>query len=123
MSKHDNKITGSSGEKKAVQYLKSNGFIILETNFSTDIGEIDIIAASGDTLVFIEVKTRKTIAFGFPSEAVDYRKQNKISMVASQYIKKRMMYGVKIRFDVIEIILDEIKINHYENAFNSYLKY
>ena len=124
MSKRDNKHIGSAGEKLAVKYLKNNGYGILDTNFKTDIGEIDIVAFTYGTIVFVEVKTRMTTDLGLPAEAVDYRKQNKISAVASQYIKKNMLFGVAVRFDVIDIVLDDNdKVTHYVDAFDSYLKY
>lgn len=123
MSKHDNLVTGGYGEKLAVKYLKNKGYGILETNYKTEVGEIDIIAFTSELIIFVEVKTRETTDFGLPANAVDYRKQRKISMVASQYIKKNMLYGVALRFDVIDIVKSEDKITHYEDAFDSYLRY
>lgn len=124
MSRRDNKITGGSGEKLAVKYLKSKGYGILETNFTTDVGEIDIIAFAPGLIAFVEVKTRVSTDMGLPAEAVDFRKQRKISMVASQYIKKNLLYGASVRFDVIDIVVSEDnRITHYEDAFDSYMKY
>ena len=110
------KILGRVGEKKAAKYLKRKGYKILETNFSIGIGEIDIIAQDKKTLVFIEVKTRSTDAFGRPSDAVDKLKRAKYVKVAQAYLIKN--YGktdVLSRFDVIEI--ENGQINHVENAF------
>ena len=110
------KILGKVGEKKAAKYLKRKGYKILETNFSIGIGEIDIIAQDKKTLVFIEVKTRSTDAFGRPSDAVDKLKRAKYVKVAQAYLIKN--YGktdVLSRFDVIEI--ENGQINHVENAF------
>lgn len=118
-----NKFKGSSGERIAEEYLKKEGYDILARNFRTRLGEIDIVASKGEYLVFVEVKARKSEAYGFPSESVTYAKQRKISMVASQYIKLNMYFGVAVRFDVIEVYLTEGRINHIENAFDSYLKY
>ena len=123
MSKVFNKETGGVGEKIAEKYLKSKGYVILERNYKTDVGEVDIIANDGNYLVFIEVKARRTDEFGLPAEAVDERKQRKISMVAAQYIKRNMYFNSACRFDVIEIYLGTREINHIENAFDSYLKY
>ncbi len=69
---------GALGEAQAVAYLKKNGYKILETNFSTIFGEIDIIARDKKDIVFIEVKLRRTKEFGFPEEAVNERKQSRI---------------------------------------------
>ena len=118
-----NKFKGSSGERIAEEYLKKEGYDILARNFRTRLGEIDIVASKGEYLVFVEVKARKSEAYGFPSESVTYAKQRKISMVASQYIKLNMYFGAALRFDVIEVYLTEGRINHIENAFDSYLKY
>ena len=118
-----NKFKGSSGERIAEEYLKKEGYDILARNFRTRLGEIDIVASKGEYLVFVEVKARKSEAYGFPSESVTYAKQRKTSMVASQYIKLNMYFGAAVRFDVVEVYLTEGRINHIENAFDSYLKY
>ena len=118
-----NKFKGSSGERIAEEYLKKEGYDILARNFRTRLGEIDIVASKDEYLVFVEVKARKSEAYGFPSESVTYAKQRKISMVASQYIKLNMYFGAAVRFDVVEVYLTEGRINHIENAFDSYLKY
>ena len=107
---------GGAGEKRAVKYLKGKGYKILKTNFKINIGEIDIIAADRDTLVFVEVKTRTQETFGRPSDAVDRIKRAKYVKVAQAYLVKN--YGktdVLSRFDVIEI--ENGQINHIENAF------
>lgn len=119
----NNKIKGNTGEKLAAKFLKSSGYKILHTNYTTQIGEIDIIATNGEYLVFVEVKSRFSNDFGYPSESVTYHKRNKINQTASQYIKQYMYFNVPIRFDVIEVYLQEKRINHIENAFDSYLRY
>ena len=121
--KRDNKLKGNAGEKIAVKYLKKAGYEIIHTNFTTEIGELDIVAADDEALVFIEVKSRIDDEFGTPAEAVDYRKQRKISEVAAQYIKKFMYFNVPVRFDVIEVYLGDKRVNHIVNAFDSYLRY
>lgn len=121
--KRENKLKGNSGEKIAVKYLKKSGYDIFHTNFTTEIGELDIVATDGEYLVFVEVKSRVDDEFGTPAEAVDYRKQRKISEVASQYIKKFMYFGAPVRFDVIEVYLKDKRVNHIVNAFDSYLRY
>ena len=118
-----NKSKGADGEKLAASYLISNGYRILAKNFVTEVGEIDIIATDEEYLVFVEVKTRLNTDFGRAAEAVDYAKQKKISLVASQYINKFGLFDVPVRFDVIEIYLQSFEINHIENAFDSFLRY
>ena len=71
------KFLGRAGEVKAVDFLKKKGFKILKTNYKTALGEIDIIAEDDGVVVFIEVKTRTDDSFGVPSEAVNYKKQQK----------------------------------------------
>ena len=93
MSKRENKISGNRGERAAEQYLRKNGYRILARNFMTDTGELDLVATDDAYLVFVEVKSRMSDDFGAPSEAVDFAKQRKLSMVASQYIEKK--YAVR----------------------------
>ncbi|MGL4790183.1 MAG: YraN family protein [Anaerotignaceae bacterium] len=110
-----NKVKGQFGENLAVKFLKKKGYKILETNFSTKTGEIDIIVKHKDYIVFVEVKRRLTLEKGQPSEAVGFRKQQKIINTAKGYIQKNNLYNNDFRFDVIEIVGTEI--NHIENAF------
>ena len=119
----NNKIKGFCGEEIAAEYLKKHGYVILERNYTTDVGEIDIIAAGEGFLVFVEVKERLNENYGYASEAVGVHKQRKISQVASQYIRKYRRFDVPVRFDVIEVYLEEKCVNHIENAFDSYLRY
>lgn len=123
MSKRDNKAKGKCGEEIACAYLKKAGYDIFHKNFSTRLGELDIVAADSSALVFIEVKTRLNDGFGTPAEAVDYRKRRKISEVAAQYIKKYRYFDVPVRFDVIEVYIEDGTVNHIVNAFDSFLRY
>lgn len=122
-SKQNNKKKGDSGEKQAEEYLKSIGLRIIGRNFATDVGEIDLIATDDITLIFVEVKTRTDSAYGYAAESVSSHKQMKISQVAAQYIKKFSLFDVPVRFDVVEIYLNDGQINHIEDAFDSFLKY
>lgn len=109
---------GILGEKKAQEYLISRGYEIKETNYRTKIGEIDIIAEKANILVFVEVKTRTNTNFGFPYEAVNKRKINKIVKSSLVYIKEKGIRNYQIRYDIIEVFLyDKTKINHIENVF------
>ena len=94
---------GKTSESIAVRHLKRNGYRILEQNYRNKIGEIDIIAQDGDTLVFVEVKARRTNKFGNPKWAVTPTKQRKISMVALAYLKTFNKGDAKARFDVVSI--------------------
>lgn len=111
---------GKKGEKVAVKYLKNLGLEIIECGFKAMRGEIDIIARENDTIVFVEVKTRKTNEFGSPLEAVDSRKQSQIKKIASIYILKRYQRFIPCRFDVVGITVKEggdYEISHVRNAF------
>lgn len=113
-----NKTTGDLGEKLAIEYLIKNNYTIIETNFTTKIGEIDIIAKQDDIVIFIEVKTRRSLKYGRPYEAVNYKKTQKIIRVAQNYINYKNIEDVQYRFDVIEVFLSETsKINHIKDAF------
>ena len=111
------KDIGNLGEDLAVKFLLEKGYELLERNFFKPFGEIDIIAKDKDYLVFIEVKARKNVNFGFPREFVNKNKIKKIQDVAQMYMLEKNLFGIKIRFDVIEIIFDEHKSTHIENAF------
>ncbi len=110
------KELGIQGEVTAKEYLENLGYKIVATNYKNKIGEIDIICKDKDVLVFVEVKTRQSIKFGYPREAVNYYKQQKIRNVASGYLKFKGLYEkVAVRFDVIDIVGE--KITHIKNAF------
>lgn len=113
----NNKEKGDLGEHIAKDYLLSKGAKILETNYKIKSGEIDIISKLDEDIVFIEVKSRTNVKFGYPSEAVNYKKIKKITDVAKYYILKNNLYNTSIRFDVIEVYLKDKKINHIVNAF------
>lgn len=108
---------GVNFEEKATEFLKKQGYKIIEKNFKCKLGEIDIIAANGGYLCFVEVKYRSSTKFGRPSEAVDYFKQQKLIRAAQYYIKMKRLNDCNCRFDVVEILNDEISI--IKNAFNA----
>ncbi|MBI5286598.1 MAG: ribonuclease HII [Deltaproteobacteria bacterium] len=93
---------GKKGEEDAIAFLKGKGYKILERNFRCPLGEIDIIALDKGTLVFVEVKTRRTNTFGLPQEAVGERKQGQLSKVASYFINKKKI-NMPTRFDVVAV--------------------
>ena len=94
---------GEAGEALAARLLRRQGYRILETNYRTPLGEIDLIARERDTIVFVEVKARRSPHFGHPKTAVTALKQRKLSMVALHYLKTTGQSGVKARFDVVAI--------------------
>lgn len=112
---------GDFGEDIACKYLKKKKYKILDRNFQTRYGEIDIIALKNDVISFIEVKTRKNDNFQKAYESVTPRKMEKIKTTAFQYLQKNNL-NKQISFDIIEIYTnknnnEKIEINHYENAF------
>lgn len=109
------KLLGLVGEKNAEKFLKENGYSVLEKNYKTHVGEADIIAKYGDTIVFVEVKTRTSDDFGLPCEAVNYQKQSKYRKIATEYLLKKGWTDKESRFDVIEV--ENGKINHIICAF------
>ena len=110
---------GKKGELIAANYLKKQKYKIIKMNYKNQIGEIDIIAKDKDYLVFIEVKTRISKAFGDPLEAIDEEKQFKIRNVATMYLmKNKLLDKQPIRFDAIAILGDtDHEIRHIKNAF------
>jgi len=98
--------TGRLGEACAVDYLVRRGYEIVAQNYRKPFGEIDIIARERGTLVFIEVKTRRSRGFGDPSAAVDVRKQRQLSRIAQDYLVQHRLGDSAARFDVVGVILD-----------------
>ncbi len=94
---------GKEGEELAVRFLKKKGYRVIEKNYRTPFGEIDIIAKDKDAIVFIEVKTREGTDFGQPFEAVNIHKRQKIAKVALSYLK-RFKEEPRCRFDVVSIL-------------------
>jgi putative endonuclease len=117
-----NNITlGERGEAIAVAYLKGQKFTIVERNFRCKCGEVDIIARDGNAFVFIEVKARRTLAFGPPQLAVTPFKQRQISKAALTWLAKKRLHEASARFDVVAILLREHQvpaIEHIRNAFD-----
>ncbi len=117
VKRKDIRTVGFDGEKAAKEFLKDNNYKIVDTNFRTRFGEIDIIAKDKEYIVFVEVKTRGEKSFGNPMEAVDYEKQRKIIMASKQFLLKAEFSSLQPRFDVIEVFSESGKINHIVNAF------
>ena len=94
---------GNIGEEAAVITLKKQGYKIIERNYRTKMGEIDIIARDGEYTVFVEVRLRKSNAFGTPADTIDERKQQKIIKTAQLYAVKNDIYDTPMRFDAVLI--------------------
>lgn len=119
----DSKELGKKGEEVAIEFLKENGFEILEQNYRYGHGEIDIIAKDpkNNYTVFVEVKARQNLVFGEPEYAITKTKQRQIKRMAELYLYDKGITELDCRFDVVAVLFrDKIKplINHYENAFS-----
>lgn len=106
---------GNDYERLAGKYLETKGYRILEYNFYSRTGEIDIVALHNGYLVFVEVKYRKDNRKGYPLEAISLQKQRTISKCALYYMKKKGLSEMPVRFDVVGILGEEIQL--VQNAF------
>ncbi len=116
MAKHNE--LGKQGEKAAVEYLKKEGYTILDLNWRFNRKEVDIIARKEEFIVFVEVKTRSTTCYGAPEESVTLQKQKYLITAADAYLQ-RFDFEVEARFDVISIIQkrESFSLNHIKEAF------
>lgn len=114
----DNHDLGREGEARARQFLVNNGYEILETNWRLGHLEIDIIAKQENTLIVVEVKTRRSSYFGEPEIAVDAKKRKLIVKAADKYIRMNGL-DVDVRFDIISLVMGggQCVINHIQDAF------
>ncbi len=111
---------GRSGEEIALRFLKKKGYRIIGQSFRMFRGEIDIIAFDRKTLVFVEVKTRKSREYGSPEESVTSAKQEQLRKIASGFLVKSHLQDVECRFDVISVLFNpdgSSRIQHFRNAF------
>lgn len=114
------KKLGDRGEDAAAAYLERSGLTIVERNWRCQSGEIDIVALDGDTLVLVEVKTRKSAAKGSPEDAITPAKQRRYARLASAYIQHAGLEGTAARFDVIALLViaeDRALLRHHRAAF------
>jgi putative endonuclease len=121
MTGYRNQATGEQGEQRATEHLQRKGYTILERNFRSRGGEVDIVARDRDgCIVFVEVKTRRNLAYGLPQLAVTLRKQRQIAKGALTWLGRNRMHDRAARFDVIAVLLHDDavhKIEHIVNAF------
>jgi putative endonuclease len=113
-----NRVLGDQGERAAARALRRAGMRVLMRGFRTPRGEVDLIARDGDTLVFVEVKTRRS---GRPAEAVTPEKQQRLTLAALAFLKRHGLLQQKSRFDVVAIVWPEgsrtPRIEHLRDAF------
>lgn len=111
------KNLGKIGENLAIDYLKSHDFFVLENNFRSKFGEIDIIAKKDHSLYFVEVKTRSNTNYGKPFESVDKRKVYHIKKAAQFYLLKNKFEDYKLKIAVFSILIegDRVDIKFWEN--------
>jgi putative endonuclease len=116
-------ILGRKGEKQAALFLKKKGFQILARGVANPFGEIDLVARDGDTIVFVEVRTRQSLDAGHPAESVTPEKQARISRAALAFLKQNRLLDCRGRFDVVALLWPEgarsPQIEHYQNAFEA----
>lgn len=117
MGRH-NRAVGFDAEEEAVQFLRANHYEILDRNWRWKRSEIDIIARIGDELVFIEVKSRKNAAFGYPEEFLSEAQEERIYWAAEAYCEQIGWQG-NVRFDIIAILQSDFPnhLEHLEDAF------
>ena len=117
-TKKTNKSIGNFGEKTACDFLKKQGYKIIETNYHySKLAEIDIIAKEKNTIIFVEVKTRSTTNFGHPFEAINYNKLQKILQAGLYYLQNTKEKYTDYRIDIISILgTKNPKIEHLKNV-------
>jgi putative endonuclease len=114
-----NKEMGIRGEQIAVKYLLSQGYVILERNYRSRQGEIDIVSKHNNTIIFVEVKTRSSLAYGRPVESINHKKIKHLQYTAQGYMQWKNLNNCACRFDAIEVVIGSLgikpKINHILN--------
>jgi putative endonuclease len=115
-----NRLLGDRGEREAARHLRRQRFRILARRYRTTLGEIDLIARDGETIVFVEVKSRR---HGTPAEAVTIEKQRRLTLAALEFMKRHGLLETRCRFDVVAVVWPDDRrppaIEHISNAFPS----
>ena len=114
---------GRQSEEIAANFLKKQGYKILVKNFSSRLGELDIVAKDKETVCFIEVKCRSNLSRGLPEEAVTRSKKHKICKSALVFLKKNKLLDLEARFDVVSINSNSGEIKLFKNAFDLESRY
>jgi putative endonuclease len=121
MKKDQRKQVGRTGETMATAWLVQHGYSIRHRNWSTPLGELDIVAQQQQQIVFVEVRTTHSGKYGFGFQSVNLRKQQKVRRLGLQYLQQYGLSDVPVRFDVISIWLhtdqSPLEIRHIEAAF------
>jgi putative endonuclease len=110
---------GRYGEDLAARYLAAEGFAVLERNWRCELGEIDIVAREGDTLVVCEVKTRRGLGYGSPLESITYRKLVTLRKLAGRWLQTHQLRPAAVRIDVVSILFDQNmppRVDHVRGA-------
>jgi putative endonuclease len=108
-------VLGKYGEDLAARHFIGAGFTIVERNWRCEVGEIDIVARDGDTLVVAEVKTRRSTAFGSPAEAITARKAGKLRELALAWLRDHPERGRPVRFDVVAVLVPKYGVPQLEH--------
>jgi len=119
--KQFNKQTGNQGEEIATMYLRANGYKIIERNYHTKFGELDIICQKADVIIFVEVKTKTNLDYGVPEMMINQHKLNQIRQTGEVYVLSHNLNNSPCRIDIITIVLSENQvipqINHHQNVY------
>jgi len=113
---------GLDGEQCAVETLVTLGYVILARRYRTRFGELDIVAREGETLVFVEVKARRGVAFGQPGDAVHWRKRRRLARLAEAFLAEAHLLEVQCRFDVVAIVWQDGRapdVQVFRHAFDA----
>ena len=117
------KSLGQRGEAAAARFLRKKGYILVARSDRMRLGEIDLVAVDGRTVVFVEVKTRRSHEAGHPADAVDEDKQRRLTRLALTYLKRHNLLEYPARFDVVAVTWADDRrapvIEHYQNAFEA----
>jgi len=111
---------GAYGERVAVRHLREAGMVVLDTNWRCHRGEIDVVARDGDTLVFCEVKTRRSMTCGSPVEAVVPSKVRRLRVLATLWLAESGLRARELRFDVVSVLTQAsgpARVEHLRGAF------
>jgi putative endonuclease len=115
-------ILGRAAEDAAARHLQAAGLTVVERNVRFAAGEIDLVCRDAGVVVFVEVKCRRAGWDEAPAAAVSWRKQRRLTQLAQLYLKWRRLDGVRCRFDVVSVTLDErgaLDVRHVRSAFDA----
>ena len=114
---------GERGERAAARFLRRAGYKIVARHYRSRVGELDLIATDGRMLIFVEVKTRRSAEYDHPAEAVDRRKQRRMTRTAEVYVKRHRLSGIAARFDIVAVTWPDSArrptIEHFPGAFEA----